>query len=108
MAKPLVRLVRVNGLQFNANRDPQAYRRVVGEAFQVQALLEGRGEARCALLDERGETLASSRVERPGTYSAALTFDAPGSRVVTLHIEAPETQYSQTLRLDVMKHAWQG
>lgn len=34
----LVKLVKLNGLQYNANRDPQAYRRTVNESFLIQAL----------------------------------------------------------------------
>jgi len=36
----LVKLVRLNGLQFNANRDPQVYRRAVGEPFRIQGLVD--------------------------------------------------------------------
>ena len=58
MQKPLVRMVKVNGLQYNANRDPQAYRRAVGEAFRIEALLEGAGEAQCTVSDEHGGVMA--------------------------------------------------
>ncbi|HUJ86366.1 MAG TPA: hypothetical protein VLX30_05890 [Burkholderiales bacterium] len=108
MQKPLVRMVKLNGLQYNANRDPQAYRRAQGEAFQLEALLEGAGEAQCSVSDERGGALAQASVARPGRFACELKFDRPGSRLVTLRVRAGESEFAQTLRLDVMAHAWVG
>jgi hypothetical protein len=103
MPRPLVRLLRLNGLQYNANRDPQAYRRTAGETFRLQALLEGEGEARCTVSDEGGRTLATQSVARPGTFTAELKFERPGSRLVTLRIEGDQEAYVRTLRLDVLE-----
>jgi len=102
MRKPLVRLLKLNGLQYNANRDPQAYRRTVGETFRVQALLDGDGEARCTVSDEGGRPLAERTESRPGTFTAELRFDRPGSRLVTLKVEGGGETYVRTLRLDVL------
>ena len=103
MRKPLVRLLKLNGLQYNANRDPQAYRRPVGEAFRLQALLDGVGNARCTLSDEGGNALAAQSVARPGTFTAELKFEHPGSRLVTLRVEDGDESYLRTLRLDVLE-----
>ncbi len=108
MKKPLVRMVKLNGVQFNANRDPQAYRRTAGEPFRLEALLDGAGEAQCSVSDERGETLTRASVARPGRYACELSFDQPGVRLVTLRITSGDEQYAQTLRLDLMAHAWVG
>src|SRR5512146_934186 len=108
MKKPLVRMVKLNGLQYNANRDPQAYRRTAGEPFRLEALLEGAGEAECTVSDERDGVLAEARVARPGRFSCELKFDRPGSRLVTLRVAGAGEQYLQTLRLDVMAHDWIG
>jgi hypothetical protein len=105
MRKPLVRLLRLNGLQYNANRDPQAYRRAVGEAFRVQALLDGEGDARCTVSDEGGRALAERSVARPGTFTAELNFERPGTRLVTVRIEGGGETYVRTLRLDVLEPA---
>jgi hypothetical protein len=102
MRKPLVRLLKLNGLQYNANRDPQAYRRAAGETFRLQALLDGEGEARCIVTDESGRTLSEQRAARPGTFTAELTLERPGSRLVTLRIEGGGEIYTRTLRLDVL------
>lgn len=102
MDKPLVRMVKLNGLQYNANRDPQAYRRSLGEAFSLQALLDGRGLAQCTVSDPQGATLASGEVTRPGVFNAALRFETPGSRLVTLRIESGSERFEQTLRLDAL------
>ena len=105
MQKPLVRMVKVNGLQYNANRDPQAYRRAVGEAFRIEALLEGAGEAQCTVSDEHGGVMAEARVARPGRFSCAVKFDQPGSRLVTLRVRAGDGEFAQTLRLDTLAPA---
>lgn len=101
MRRALVRMVQINGLQYNANRDPQAYRRPVGEAFRIQALLAGGGEARCTLTDARGQVLAEATERLPGRFRSELRFDTPGSRLVTLAVIAGEAQFRQDLRLDV-------
>jgi hypothetical protein len=104
----LVKLVRLNGLQFNANRDPQVYRRVVGEAFRIQALLEAGGSVRCTLRDARGQVLASADVPGGGTFTHDAGFDAPGVHIVTLLAERGGESFAQDLRLDVLAHAWVG
>ena len=104
MRKPLVRLLKLNGLQYNANRDPQAYRRTAGEAFRIQALLDGTGQALCSVTDERGAALAAQTVARPGTFAAELKFEQPGSRLVTLTVEGDGETFVRTLRLDVLAH----
>lgn len=105
MQKPLVRMVKLNGLQYNANRDPQVYRRAAGEAFRLEALLDGAGEAECTVSDEHGGVLAEARVARPGRFVCALKFDRPGSRLVTLRVSAGESEFAQTLRLDALAPA---
>jgi len=105
MPKPLVRMVKLNGLQYNANRDPQAYRRAAGEAFRLEALLEGAGEAQCTVSDEHGGVLAEASVARPGRFFCALEFDRPGSRLVTLRVRAGQSEFAQTLRLDTLAPA---
>ncbi|MGH8737775.1 MAG: hypothetical protein ACREU5_04190 [Burkholderiales bacterium] len=105
MAKPLVRTVKLNGVQYNANRDPQVYRRVAGEAFRLEALLEGSGNAQCEVRDEQGGILAAGTLARPGRFSCELNFTQPGTRLVTLRVTGGDEQYAQTLRLDLMAHA---
>ncbi|HSD42235.1 MAG TPA: hypothetical protein VLD36_10235 [Burkholderiales bacterium] len=104
----LVKLVRLNGLQFNANRDPQVYRRVVGEPFRIQALLDAGAAVRCTLRDVRGQVIASADVPGGGTFTHNVKFDAPGVHVVTLSAERGGDSFTQDLRLDVLAHAWTG
>jgi hypothetical protein len=101
MNPPLVRMVQINGLQFNANRDPQAYRRPVGTPFHIRVLLAGSGEAHCILRAVDGRLLAESTERLPGSFRSELRFDTPGSRVVTLAVSSGDTHYRQDLRLDV-------
>jgi len=105
MEKPLVRMVKLNGLQYNANRDPQPYRSAAGEAFRLEALLDGAGQAQCAVSDEHGSTLAEASVARPGRFSCSLEFDRPGSRLVILRVRAGQSEFAQTLRLDTLAPA---
>jgi hypothetical protein len=108
MASKLVKLIKINGLQYNPNRDPQVYRRCVGEPFRLQALLDGEGEARCTLRDANGQILDEKTIARPGTYTHELSFPAPGVYIVTLTVESNGRRIAQDLRLDVLEHAWVG
>lgn len=104
----LVKLLKLNNLQFNANRDPQVYRRVTGEAFRIQAFLAGAGSAQCTLRDASGATLAAQDVTPPGSFDADVVYDAPGQHVVTLEVTRGVDRFVQDLRLDVLAHAWIG
>lgn len=104
--KKLVKLIKINNLQFNPNRDPQVYRRCAHENFRIQALLDGSGEATCKILDVTGRALIEKKVALPGMFSHEISFPTPGIRVVTLVIEGSGEKYSRDLRLDVMEHAW--
>ena len=102
MSKPLVRMVKLNGLQYNANRDPQIYRRSAGQPFRIEALLEGTGQAQCTVSDEHGGSLAQASVVRPGRFACELRFDQPGTRLVTVRVHADRDEFAQTLRLDTL------
>ncbi|MEL5849265.1 MAG: hypothetical protein U7M05_07855 [Candidatus Igneacidithiobacillus chanchocoensis] len=104
MSKKLVKMVKLNNLQYNANRDPQVYRRVVGHPFRIQAMLDGSGSAKVSLTCE-GKTLKESTVELPGMFSYELTFKDAGVRVATLTVTAEGQSESQELLLDTEAHA---
>ncbi|MDA8093061.1 MAG: hypothetical protein M0T84_03985 [Betaproteobacteria bacterium] len=104
----LVKAIKLNNLQYNANRDPQAYRRCVDETFRIQAVLQGSGTATCALMDAAGHRLAEGALALPGTFSATVSFPTPGARVVTLDIAADGERVCENLLLDVMEHPWAG
>lgn len=108
MASKLVKLIKINGLQYNPNRDPQVYRRCVNELFRIQVLLDGEGEARCTLRDANGQILDEKMIARPGTYTHELSFPAPGAYIVTLTVENAGQRMARDLRLDVLEHAWVG
>lgn len=104
MAK-LVRMVRLNGLEYNPNRDPQVYRRGAGEEFAVQLWLEGTGEARVKLSAADGRVLQDVKAPRGKPCTLRLRFDTAGSRVVTLEATAGAERHVQDLRLDVLAPA---
>lgn len=101
-------IIKINGLQYNALRDPQVYRRCVKAPFRIQAVVAGTGTARCTLSDVAGEKLVERAINLPGTFTHDLAFDAPGTRIVTLNVGAGADKSSQDLRLDVLEQAWVG
>ena len=103
----LVKLVKLNNLQYNANRDPEVYRRVPKKPFRIQALLDGTGKAR-ATVEVEGKTACNETIELPGTFTCEVAFDTPGIRVAVLKVEGAGEAYRQDLRLDVMAHEWIG
>jgi hypothetical protein len=107
-AQKLVRQVKLNNLQYNALRDPAVYRRCANEPFRIQALLGGKGEALCALIDQSGKTIVEKRVALPGTFTHEIAFPSAGVRIVTLAMNGNGEKFSQDLRLDVLEHAWVG
>lgn len=101
-------IIKINGLQYNALRDPQVYRRCVKAPFHIQALIGGAGTARCRLTDATGTKIVERALSLPGTFSHEIAFDEPGTRIVTLRVDAGPEQSSHDLRLDVLEHAWVG
>ena len=108
LVKQLVKQVRLNNLQFNANRDPQVYRRAVNEPFRIQAMIDGSGAAKVTLTGADGKVLTSATVDAPGTFTHELSYPTPGARVVALEVSRGSESYRQDLRLDVLDHAWIG
>ncbi|MCU0896053.1 MAG: hypothetical protein MUC55_00975 [Burkholderiales bacterium] len=106
--KQLVKQVRLNNLQYNANRDPQVYRRTANQAFRIQALLGGSGPAQVTLTGADGKTIASASVDAPGTFTHELRYATAGTRVVSLEVARGAEKFRQDLRLDVLEHAWIG
>ena len=107
-AQKLVRQIKINNLQYNALRDPAVYRRCANEPFRIQALLVGKGQARCTLSAQSGELIAEQRVALPGTFTHEIAFPSAGVRIVTLAIEGNGEKFTQDLRLDTLDHAWVG
>jgi hypothetical protein len=96
--------VRLNGLQFNANRDPQVSaggRRAV----PIQALVDAGAGVRCTA-DANGQS--SSRRRLPRHIQPRTEVRAPGVHVVTLVAARDGQSFTQDLRLDVLAHAWVG
>ncbi|MHB1942460.1 MAG: hypothetical protein ACYCP0_05325 [Acidiferrobacteraceae bacterium] len=104
----LVKLVKLNNLEYNPNRDPAVYRRLPKQPFRIQALLGGLGEAE-ARVELDGMRKHVQKITLPDTYTCEISFDSPGLRVATLVIEDASGQnFRRDLPLDVMEHAWIG
>lgn len=100
----LVKLIKLNNLQYNVNRDPAFYRRSIHESFRLQALLGGNGEAR-ARFEVEGTTLCEDTITLPGNFDCHFSYDTPGTRVGFLTIEGSGQQVRETVRIDVLEHA---
>lgn len=108
MADKIINSFKINGLQYNALRDPQVYRRVAGTPFRIDAAIAGRDRVQVTLTDERGAVLGQRDIQAPGTFSHELSFDKAGVRIVTLTAQHADHSESHDLRLDVMARAWIG
>ncbi len=102
-----IKLVKLNNLQYNTNRDPQVYRRLPNETFHLEVHLQGSGSAK-AKFEADGKVLAEETVNLPGKFLSEFSFDEAGTRIGTLTVEAGGQTESQDLRLDVMTKAWVG
>jgi len=102
-----IKLLRLNGLQYNANRDPQFYRRLPNQTFRIQADLIGEGSAKVSLFVENSKKLEQN-VNLPGRFDGSISFDKPGSYIATLIVDKQGDINETNLRLDVMAHAWIG
>jgi hypothetical protein len=100
----LVKLIKLNNLQYNVNRDPAFYRRPVNEEFRLQAMLNGSGEAnaRFAVGDEM---VCESTIRLPGSFDCKFSYDTAGTRVGVLTIDVPGGRFRETIRIDVLEHA---
>lgn len=103
----LVKLVKVNNLQYNANRDPEFYRRTPHQEFRIQALLGDSGTAK-SRFEVEGKIVCEKSVSLPGTFECRCSFNTPGTRIGKLTIEANGETYRQDIRLDVVEHEWVG
>ncbi|MEW5791317.1 MAG: hypothetical protein ACOY5C_08495 [Pseudomonadota bacterium] len=107
MSQKLIKMVKLNNLQYNANRDPQVYRRVAGHPFRVQLMLDGSGQANVEL-EAEGKVLCSKTVALPGTFSCEVSFNTPGVRIANITVNAGGRSETVDLRLDVEAHVWVG
>lgn len=104
----LVKLVKLNNLEYNPNRDPAVYRRLPKHPFRIQALLSGSGAAE-AHVEIDGVRQHAQKITLPDTYTCEVSFDTPGLRIATLIVEDASGQsFRRDLPLDVMEHAWVG
>ena len=108
MPNNIIKMIKINNLQYNALRDRQVYRRVAGESFRIQLVVAVNAPVQVTLSDETGAVLVEGTASASGTFSHALTYATPGVRVVTVTARHEGRSDSQDLRLDVMAQAWVG
>jgi hypothetical protein len=103
----LVKLIKLNNLQYNPNRDPEVYRRPIDKEFRLQVVLNGSGSAKCRL-EVEGEVLCDNAVSLPGTFECKFSYNTAGTRIGTLIIEGNGETLRESMRFDVTEHAWIG
>ncbi|MBD3618182.1 MAG: hypothetical protein HUJ28_01750 [Chromatiales bacterium] len=103
----LLKMIKLNNLQYNMNRDPQVYRRSVNKDFRLQALLNGSGTA-SAKFEVDGKVVGEGKVDLPGTFETKFSYDTAGTRIGTLVIEGNGESVKEDIRIDVMEHDWIG
>ena len=102
-----IKQVKLNQLEYNPNRDPQVYRRVINKSFDLSVRLAGSGSAKVSLIAD-GVTLAESDVSLPGNFAASPSFDSAGTRLGTVTVNKDGESYTTHVRFDVMEHDWIG
>ena len=103
----IIKLVSVNNVEYNANRDPQVYRRKAGDNFSIQARLQGSGTAK-AHFEVGGDIKCEKTVSLPGKFDCQVSFDEAGTRIGSLVVEANGSTETRDIRLDVEEYDWIG
>lgn len=98
--------IRINNLQYNANRDPQFYRRLPNQPFRVEVDVAGKGTATVRL--EVENEIKEQKLELPGKFDCQVSFSTPKSRIGVIIIERDGKRVTQNIRFDVMDHEWIG
>lgn len=103
----MVKLIKLNNLEYNTNRDPSVYRRAVNKDFRLQALMDGSGTAKGTFYVD-GKAQCEANVTLPGTFECKFKFPKAGTHVGELIIENGTDQFRKNIRIDVMEHDWIG
>lgn len=102
-----IKQIKLNNLEYNANRDPQVYRRSKNKPFDLKVLLTGTGSAKVSL-SLGNETVSEETVSLPGAFSANPSFDSAGTRVGTLTVEKNNEKIDAYIRFDVLEEDYKG
>lgn len=102
-----IKKLRLNKLEYNANRDPAIYRRTLGKPFDISVQLEGQGNASASFVVD-GKACCERTVTLPGIFHCQVAFESAGTRVGTLILTSNSDSVSRELRLDTLAHAWVG
>ena len=104
MANPITR-IKLNNVQYNSNRDPQVFRRVINKPFRLEVVLAGSGSANVSLT-VAGKTLSEESVTLPGTFDCAVEFDTAASHLGTINIDVNGETFTDYVRFDVTETPW--
>lgn len=104
----LVKLVKLNNVQYNRNRDPQFYRVTPNQEFRVQVFLAGEGQAEISFSIEGDEKKKESLERKDAIFEYCFSFDTAGIRLGQIKVSSGNQEYIQDIRLDVVEHEWIG
>jgi len=100
-----IKLIKLNNLQYNANRDPQVFRRVINKPFRVQVFLEGSGKA-SVNLTAGDKVLSEQTLGLPGVFDCNVEFDTAASHLGTINVEINGEVFKEYVRFDVTETTW--
>ncbi|MDH5256874.1 MAG: hypothetical protein OEX07_02670 [Gammaproteobacteria bacterium] len=100
-----IKTIKLNNLQYNSNRDPQVFRRVVNKPFRLQVILGGTGNANVTLTTG-DNTLSQQTVNLPGTFDCDVKFDTAASHLGTVSVEVNGETFKDYVRFDVTDGPW--
>jgi len=100
-----IKTIKLNNLQYNSNRDPQAFRGIINKPFRLQVLLTGTGSADVTL-STTGKILSQQTVSLPGTFECEISFDTAVSHLGTIKVDVNSESYKDYVRFDVTETPW--
>ncbi|MDH3326020.1 MAG: hypothetical protein OEM38_04800 [Gammaproteobacteria bacterium] len=100
-----IKIIKLNNVQYNSNRDPQVFRRVVNKPFRLQVFLGGTGNANVSLTTG-DNTLSQQTVTLPGTFDCNVEFATAASHLGTVNVEVNGETYKDYVRFDVTDTPW--
>ena len=104
MSNP-ISIIKLNNVQYNSNRDPQVFRRVINSPFRLQVYLTGTGSANVSLTTA-DKTLAQETVNLPGVFDCNVEFDTAASHLGTVNVELNGETHKDYVRFDVTETPW--
>jgi len=100
-----IKMIKLNNLKYNPNRDPQVFRRIINKPFRLQVILAGSGNADVSLTVAK-KKLAHETVYLPGTFDCDVSFENAASHLGTITVKMNGETFKEYVRFDVTETPW--